>query len=311
MTEQMRAAGDGTVENAAETRFAARSTWDGNVAVSLEVRGDPEREVVVVSAAPAGEPSRFRDVRFEGATFHNVNLTGAKFSEAVVQDIDIWSWGRNLTSPIDGLRINGVEIGPLLEAELDRRFPERLVLRDVADVAGLRAAAQTIEHMWQPTIERARLLGEDALNVRVDDGLSFIETLRHLVFGFDAWVRRVAFREPSPFHVLALGYPDDSGTWSAEGKVPWSTVGIDIDARPSLDEVLVVREENFSYMNDLLVDLTDEDLPRVGDPILEPGYPTHEHSRRSVGDCLRARINEEWWHHQYAMRDLAVLEQRA
>jgi hypothetical protein len=264
---------------------------------------------VVVAAAPTGEPSRFRDVRFEGASFHNVDFTGATFSDSRVTDLDIWCWGRNLSTPIDGLRINGVEIRPLVEAELDRRFPERLVLRDVPDVAGLRVASRAIDDLWQPTIDWARGLGEEALNVRVGTGMSFIETLRHLVFGFDAWIRRTAFREVDPYHALALGYPDDTGTWSAEGKVPWSAVGIDIDARPTLDEVLNAREENSEYLRRWLADLTDADLERTGEPIVLPGYPSGQHSHRSVGDCLRGRLNEEWWHHQYAIRDLAVIEQ--
>jgi hypothetical protein len=294
-------------EETKRMELPGRSTWDGNVGVGIEIRGDPNRDRVSITALEHDEPSRIIDVRLEGATFHNVNLSGAQFSETVLGDVELWAWGRNLTAPI-GLRINGVDVAPLVDAELDRRFPERLVLRDIADVAGLRRAADVVSEMWQPTIERARALDAQVLNTRVNLGYSFLETLRHLVFGFDAWVRRTAFREPRPFHAIALGFPDDTGTWSPAGKVPWSTVGIDITADPTLDEVLAVRAENDAYLLGALDRLADDDLAKVHDAIVEPGYPSGDHSRRSIGDCLRGRFNEEWWHHQYAMRDLAVLE---
>lgn len=193
-------------DDAGGMEVPGRSTWDGNVGVAVEMRGDPSRDCVTIAALERDAPSRFVDVRFEGATFHNVNLSGARFSDTVLQDVDLWAWGRNLTVPI-GLRVNGVEVAPLVEAELDRRFPERLGLRDIVDVAGLRRATAVVDEMWQPTIERARALDPELLHVRVDFGYSFLETLRHLVFGFDAWVRRTAFREPAPFHTLALGFP--------------------------------------------------------------------------------------------------------
>lgn len=93
--------------------------------------------------------------------------------------------------------------------------------------------------------------------------------------------------------------------------MPWSTVGIDITADPTLDEVLTVRAENSAYLLAALEGLTDDDLATVHDAIAEPGYPSGPHSLRSVGDCLRGRFNEEWWHHQYALRDLATLEGRS
>jgi hypothetical protein len=105
--------------------------------------------------------------------------------------------------------------------------------------------------------------------------------------------------------------PNPPASAAPNGKVPWSSVGIDIAARPTLDEVLAARAENTAYLRATLDRVTDDDLATVGDAIVEPGYPVKDHSRRSIGDCLRGRGNEEWWHHQYAMRDLAVLEQES
>jgi len=44
------------------------------------------------------------------------------------------------------------------------------------------------------TVERARLLPPDLLHESVDGEWSFIETLRHLVFATDSWIRRVIHR---------------------------------------------------------------------------------------------------------------------
>ena len=38
----------------------------------------------------------------------------------------------------------------------------------------------------------------------------------------------------------------------------------------------------------------------------EPGYP--ESRDFPVPTCVGCIVNEEWYHHQYAIRDLAVLE---
>ena len=46
-------------------------------------------------------------------------------------------------------------------------------------------------------------------------------------------------------------------------------------------------------------DATDESLARVVD---SPNGGT-----TTVGDCIRVVMIEEWWHHRYADRDLAVL----
>ena len=205
------------------------------------------------------------------------------------------------------MTINGVEIQPLVDAELDRRFPERCALRSIDDVPSMVAGLHALERMWAPTIERAAVLSPSLLDERVGDGLSFLETLRHLVFGFDAWVRRTALGQEDPYHSFALAYPDTSGTWSPSGLVPWSAVGIDIHARPTLEEVLAGRRENSDLAFALLAEVSDDELRAVPAPSDAPGYPGPR-KPRSVWDALLGGINDSWWHHQYAIRDLAVVE---
>src|SRR3954469_5937434 len=185
--------------------------------------------------------ARFERVDLSYTWFRNVYFTGATMRGAWLEDVDIDGELRNV-------RINGVDIGPLVEAELDRRYPERTKL-DATDADGFREAWAIIERVWPPTVERAKRLPPELLHERVDDEYSFIETLRHLVFATDAWVLRAVLGQPRPYHPLGVAH-DELG--SIEG------VPHDPDARPSLDEVLSVRAERMSTYGEVLAGLTDE-----------------------------------------------------
>jgi uncharacterized protein YjbI with pentapeptide repeats len=60
--------------------------------------------------------ARFEQVDFSRAWFRNVYFTGATLRGAWLEDVDIDGEIRNV-------RINGVDIVPLVEAELNRRYP--------------------------------------------------------------------------------------------------------------------------------------------------------------------------------------------
>jgi hypothetical protein len=235
--------------------------------------------------------ARFEQVDFSGAWFRNVYFTGATLRGAWLEDVDIDGEIRNVS-------INGVDIGPLVEAELDRRYPERTKL-DPADADGFREAWVIIEQAWPQTIERAQRLPPDLLHERVQDEYSFIETLRHLVFATDAWVGRAILGRPEPYS--PLGLPHDE-------MEPDPSVPNDRDARPSLDEMLALRADRMRTVQDVIATLTDEVLEGETDPVPSPGYPPA--GSYPVRRCLRAIVNEEWLHRLYAERDLAVLEQR-
>ena len=199
-------------------------------------------------------------------------------------------------------RINGVDVPPLIEAELNRRDPERALIRS-EDPDGLRRAWEVIEKRWADTVERARGLDPALLHESVDGEWSFIETLRHLVFATDAWVRRTIEGEPAPWH--PLGLPHD--------ELP-DTPGIPRDraARPSLDEVLVLRADRMAGVRRLVDGLTEEalaaDTVPVNVPADLPGWP--EPRGYPVRECLGIVLSEEWEHRRYAERDLDVLEGR-
>jgi hypothetical protein len=235
--------------------------------------------------------ARFHDVDLTNARFHEVDLTGAMIRGAFLVNVDI-------DGQIENLRVNGVDVVPLVEAELNRRYPDRVKMRP-ADADGFREAWDILERLWPQTVARARRLAPELLNERVEGEWSFIETLRHLVFATDAWVKRAFLGEPAPWHRLGLPHdemPDLPG------------VPRDRSARPSLDEVLALRADRMATVRQVLTDLTDEKLAGMTEPVLEPGYPEPESF--AVRRCLQAILNEEWQHRLYAERDFDVLESR-
>jgi Pentapeptide repeats (8 copies) len=87
--------------------------------------------------------SRVDDLDLSGVHLHGTNFEGARLTETYLMDADI-------SGDIEGLRLNGVEIEPLVRAELDRRYPDRVKLR-ASDVAGLREAWSMVERLWAAT----------------------------------------------------------------------------------------------------------------------------------------------------------------
>jgi uncharacterized protein YjbI with pentapeptide repeats len=235
--------------------------------------------------------ARFEQVDLTGARFHNVDLTGVKITGALLVNLDIGGL-------LENIRINGVDVVPLVEAELDRRYPDRVRMRPT-DADGFRLAWDILEGLWRQTNERASRLDPDLLHERVDGEYSFIETLRHLVFATDAWVKRAFLGEPSPWD--PLGLPHDE----MPEEIP---VPRDRTARPSLDQILALRADRMATMRQVLASLTDAELAGMTAPVTEPGYPEPESFR--VRRCLGAIINEEWEHRLFAERDLDILESR-
>lgn len=236
----------------------------------------------------------FDDTYLTNVRFKNVALKGARITGSQVVDVDI-------TGEVERLTVNGVDVTEFVEAELNRRDPERTLMRP-HDAAQFREAWAVLERRWDETFDRARRLeavDPDLLQERVDGEWSFIETLRHLVFATDSWVRRVLLGDPSPWHALDLPHDDME---DAEG------VPRDRTVRPTLDEVLELRRDRMATVRGLVDAATDEWLDGQAGPTRGPGYP--QVGAFPVRDILSTIVNEEWHHHVYANRDLAVLESR-
>jgi hypothetical protein len=227
--------------------------------------------------------SVFWAVDLRRATFRDVNLSGASISHALLDGVDI-------DAKIDRLVINGVDVTDYVN-ERDRWYPLRALVRS-AEPAGMRAAWAALEQTWAVTIARAGRLTDAQRHERVDGEWSFVETLRHLLMAMDKW-----FTAPilgADFHPFGL-----SNTGSAD--FPWP--GVDRAAAPSYDEVLAARAEHSDRFRAWLDDLDAADLTRSVE-VLENGTVT-------VHDCVFTVLEEEFEHHRYADRDLAVLESRA
>jgi hypothetical protein len=235
--------------------------------------------------------SEFRAADLNRSRFHNVSMEGVVMRGVELVHVDI-------DGEIDDVTINGVDVGPLIEAELDRRDPDRVKMRPT-DPAGFRAAWDLLGELWAGTVARARRLDPDLLHESVDGEWSFIETLRHLTFATDSWVRRAILGDPSPWDPLGLPWtemPDTPGVPNDRG------------ARPSLDAVLELRRDRWAGVRKVLEGLTDESLARDTEPVDAPGWPPPQSF--PLRKCLLIVLNEEWHHRLFAERDLAVLEAR-
>jgi hypothetical protein len=241
--------------------------------------------------------AHFERVSLRDAHMDAVDLTGAQIRGAVfngsrmrgVELVDV-----EISGELQNVVVNGIDIAPLVEAELNRRMPERAKMRP-DDSDGFREAWAILERLWKGTVARAMTLPEAALHRSVDEEWSFIQTLRHLNFASAAWVARMVRGTASPWHPLDLPW-DEAPGWDG---IPW-----DREARPSLDEVLTVRRERQAMVRHVLESLTDEQLAADVTRI-EPGWPRMENF--PVKECLRIVLNEEWQHRLYAERDMDTL----
>jgi uncharacterized protein YjbI with pentapeptide repeats len=223
------------------------------------------------------------DARFRGVSMHRVVMRGVELVDA------------DINGDIHNLTINGVDVAPLVDAELNRRYPDRAKMRP-SDPAGFREAWDVVERLWGETVERARRMRPELLHESVDGEWSFIETLRHLVFATDSWIRRTVLGDPSPWDPLDL-------PWDEMPDLPG--VPRDRGVRPSLDAVLALRRDRMSTVRQVVEGLTDESLDGHTEPVDAPGWP--EPRSYPVRDCLLIVLSEEWEHRGYAERDLDAL----
>src|SRR6476469_4119363 len=101
---------------------------------------------------------------------------------------------------IDGLVthlvVNGVDVMPYVDAELDHRHPVRLLIRS-DQPSDLREAWRQLRDDWATTIERVRSMPENSEHHGINGEWSMVETLRHLVFVHDSWSDVASSGSPS------------------------------------------------------------------------------------------------------------------
>jgi hypothetical protein len=233
--------------------------------------------------------NRFVEQDFTGAEFRECTLDGARLIGVVMQDAEIDGLVTNLV-------VNGVEVTAYVEAELDRRYPVRVLIR--SDVqADLLEGWRQLQADWSATIDRLRASpGKEHRTVNGE--WSALQTLRHLVFVHDSWFRRCVLGSTDLFTPIGLAIDDVP---DREGQ------GLDLTADPSLDEVAVVRAEQAAELNEWLKTVTPAQLAATA-PIPEGnGWPPYARGR-STRQCLGTVLNEEFAHHGFCVRDLDLME---
>ncbi|MEO3932286.1 DinB family protein [Micrococcaceae bacterium Sec7.4] len=237
----------------------------------------------------------------QGTQFVDVNLRGARFvrsdlSGAVMRGVDVA--GADIDAPwlLEGgnvLRVNGIDVVPFVEAELNRRFPGRAE-KCAADPDGLRAAWAALERTWSATLERAAAMPAGTVEISVDGEWSFAQTLRHLVMATDTWLGRAILEIEQPYH--PVGQPH------AEYETDGYDLAVFSTAAPSYAEVLEARAGRVAMVRDFLAAVTPADLSLARK---NPWGPEHV---VTVLSCLHTILEEEWEHHRYAVRDLQAIE---
>lgn len=241
--------------------------------------------------------STFRRVRLTDALLHDVDLSRTRFRAAYLDGVRMTGVevpDLEIHGELGRLVVNGVDVVPLVESELDRRMPERALMRPT-DAEGYGVGFAALDRLWAGTVERARSLHLHQLHERVDGEWSFIETLRHLGFAHACWVGGAVLADPSPWHPLDLPWDEAP---EVDG-VPW-----DRDVRPSLDEVLDLRARRRAVVAGVLEGLDDEELTRS---VTSATPFMADAEGLTVAQCLRVVLNEEWEHRHYAERDLTAL----
>lgn len=235
-----------------------------------------------------------RGARFVGTDLRGARFAGADLSGVVMRGVDIA--GAEIDSPWlfedeNSLRVNGVDVMPFVDAELNRRFPGRAA-RNAADPDGLRAAWAALQQTWAATLERAAAMPAGTVDVSVGGEWSFAQTLRHLVGATDVWLGRAILESEQPFHPLGLLHASAAGV----------DMSVFTTVTPSYAEVLEARADRVEMVRGFLATVTPDTLaaPRRS-PWDEP-YP------HTVLSCLHVILEEEWEHHRYAVRDLGVIE---
>jgi hypothetical protein len=243
--------------------------------------------------------TRSSDLR--GAEFIGADLSGARFAEADLSGVvmrGVNAEGVDIDDPFlcgggSFLRVNGVDVVPFVEAELNRRFPGRAARR-AEDPDGLRAAWAAVERAWSATFARVAAMPAGTVDLAVGGEWSFAQTLRHLVLATDLWLGRAILQVEQPFHPIGLGHAGIE-----EGGFDMSVF---TTVPPTYAEVLEARGERVAMVRDFLATVTPDVLAA---PRKNPHDPRRPETVRS---CLRVILKEEWEHLRYAVRDLDAIE---
>jgi hypothetical protein len=235
--------------------------------------------------------ARFRLARLDGVRFDQSFMPGAVMRGVDLTDAD-------LDGEITGLRVNGVDVAPLVEAELNRRYPGRDRARS-ADLGEQRASLDGALRAWDAHLERVSTMPAGTVDVSVDGEWSTAQTLRHLVFAMDGWIRYGLRGIDDAFWYAGLPF--------TEYEPEVAALGVDLAAEPTLEETLAAHADRVAQVYTLYDDLAGTDVTADA-PRLPPWAP--EGTTRAVHQSLGVVAREHWAHLQFAERDLTTLAER-
>ena len=195
------------------------------------------------------EGATFVKASFKGATLRFSDVSGVTMRGVDVDGLDIDSHDLFFGS----LVVNGVDVVPLVDAELNRQFPGR-ELQKAQTPDGLREGWAAVQAAWRTTVADTP---PELVDAHVEDEWSLAQTLRHLVLATDAWLRGGILRIEQPFHEIGQIF-----TGAAEMGFDMSVFRTD---PPAYEEVLAVRAERQQMVTDFLATATPELLAEERD----------------------------------------------
>ncbi|MDO5627231.1 MAG: DinB family protein [Mobilicoccus sp.] len=232
------------------------------------------------------EGGTFERARFTGATFRSCDMSGVTMRACDLAGLDVDDHDLFFGSLI----VNGVDVVPLVDAELNRQFPGR-ELQKATTPEGLREGWEAVQAAWASTVAETP---RELVDAHVPDEWSLTQTLRHLILATDAWLRGGIKGIEQPFHEIGV-------IFTGAEQMGFDTSMFRTEP-PSFEEILDVRGQRQAMVTEFLDDVTPEllDEPRDNPWGGDDWRPT-------VGDCIRVILEEEWAHLRYVRRDLALL----
>lgn len=235
--------------------------------------------------------SKFEDVNLGGASFKNVNLAGVSIRNANLVQLNIDG------ADVNGLTIFGIRVDELIEAELDRKDPERASIRihDYFNPQEVREVMARLDQLRAKFCEVLRSKDADLLATRPEpEEWSAIEVVRHLVGAEDDYLNHWILRNDKPYIRLGLPPSHIASELVAE---------MEIEANVDLETLLVAWENIHVGTRKFVAGVTDEELRReTGNPGL---------AKKTVGSLLQLLAHHDLLHIRQAEAALAAAEQAA
>lgn len=230
--------------------------------------------------------STFDDVNLGKTLFHNVNL-----GQAVIRGANLARM-RIEGCAIRGLSIDGMDIYPLIEAELDRRDPQRAALRmrDPFDPACVREVMARLETLRAGFRQQLGAADPTRLTARPKpEKWSALEHLRHLIFAEDLYLNRWLLRNDHPWSALGLlpSFLADNPAFAAVGGQPTD----------DLETVWAAWDDIHTGMQAFLADLTVDVLRRDTSDV--------DFGQRTVGSVLQGMALHDLHHIRLAAEALS------